>query len=137
MKRILATVAGALLLIAPAWWLLTTMVPVPEYRTGTSADYFAAFRACLTLYGGAAIGMLVQWARGARRPERINGRQVFVACLVGAIVTVGVVTIAGGGGTLSGLVIIFGGVFGVFIGAGGALMWLGLRGDGFSLPPIR
>jgi hypothetical protein len=130
MKRVLLTVAGALLLIAPAWWLLATMVPVPKYRTGTSADYFAAFRACLTLYGGAVIGMLVQWARGARRAEPISGRDVFVACLVGAIVAVGIVTIAGGGGTLSGLVVIFGGVFGVFIGAGGALIWHGFRGDG-------
>lgn len=120
-------VAGALLVFAPAWMLFNTMVPVPQYRTGTYVDYLAAGRACLTLYGGATIGILVQWGRIARRRQTISSRSVFLACFVGAIVAIGVTLIAAGGGNLLGVVVIFGGALSAIIGAGAGLIWHALR----------
>src|SRR4051812_15593087 len=98
MKRLSSGAVGALLLCAPAWMLFNTMVPVPQFRTGTSADYLAVIRACLTLYGGATIGILGQWWLRTRRRQTIGSLNVFRACIVGAIVAVGIVVIEAGGG---------------------------------------
>ena len=59
MKRVLAGAAGTFLLFLPALIAYTLTVPVPEFRTGTVADYDAFLVTCLTLYGGAAVGILV------------------------------------------------------------------------------
>jgi len=127
MKRLVSGVAGVLLLIAPVWMLTNVMMPVPQYRTGTYADYAAAVRACLTLYGGATAGFLIEWWRSARRGQTAAGRRVFGACVAGAMVAIGVILVAaGGGGNLVGVVVIFGAAFAAIIGAGARLVWQAL-----------
>jgi hypothetical protein len=128
MKRLSSGVAGTLLLVAPAWMLFSTMVPVPQFRSGTYADYLAVVRACLTLYGGASIGIVVLWWRSARRRQSITGLGVFLASIVGAIAATGTAIVGSGGGNLWGVVVIFGGAFSAIIGAGAGLVWYAVHG---------
>ena len=124
MKELVFGVLGALLVVAPGWMLFNTMVPVPEYRTGTFADYSGAVRACLTLYGGAMFGSLVLWMRRTQQPQPTSLRDVFRASFFGAMAAIGLVILAaGGGGNLVGVVVIFGAVFSAIIAVGVALVW--------------
>ena len=88
MQRVLAGVIGAFLLFLPGGMAYTLSVPVSEYRTGTVADYDGFLVACLTLYGGAAMGILVQWQLRARSGQALTGESVFWGGSTGAIVAV-------------------------------------------------
>ena len=85
MRRLVWGLVGAVLLWAPGWWLVTGLVPVPQYRTGVFfTDYAAAIASCFALYGGAAAGILVRWWwSGRSRP--IGGGQVFLVGFFGAM----------------------------------------------------
>jgi hypothetical protein len=132
MKRLLSGAAGAVLLFVPSLMLYNVTVPLVQYRTGTYADYRALVVACLTVYGGIAIGILVQWRRRARKRQTIDGVTVFRAGFAGAIVAVivalSVASVDKGPGNLWGLVIILGGVFGAIVSVGAGLVWYALRG---------
>jgi hypothetical protein len=112
-------------------------VPVSEYRTGTAGDYDVFLVACLTLYGGAAIGILVLWRLQARKRQTVSGENVFWAGFIGAIVAVVVAlalaSIEEGPGNLWGLVVTFGGVFGAIVAAGAGLVWYAIRGASASV----
>jgi predicted membrane channel-forming protein YqfA (hemolysin III family) len=133
MQRLLFGAIGALLLVVPSLMAYSITVPVPQYRTRTFADYHAFFLTCLTVYGGAAIGILVQWQLRARERETLSGGSVFLAGATGAVLAVGVaLTLASideGPGNLWGLVVILGGVFGAIVGAGAGLVWHALQGS--------
>jgi hypothetical protein len=124
--RLLCGVLGGLLVVTPAWLLFDTMVPVAQYRTGTFADYAGAARACLTLYSGATIGIVVLWWRRTQKPQLTDRRDVFRACFAGAMAAVGAAIVAAGGGNLFGVAVIFGVAFSAIIAAGGALVWQAL-----------
>lgn len=123
MSRLLTGIAGALLLAAPAWMLLGMTVPVPRFRTGTMADYATLLRSCVVIYGGAALGIVVQRLRGAGRSRAMTGVDVFRACLAGGIAATAAAIAVAGGGNLWGLVVIFGAGFSAVVGAGGGLLW--------------
>lgn len=131
MKRVLVGATGAFLLFLPALIAYTLTVPVPEFRTGTVADYDAFLVTCLILYGGAAAGVLVQWRLRARNGQALTGESVFWGGLTGAFVAVvGALAIASvreGLGNLWGLVVLFGGVLSAVVGAGAGLLGHALR----------
>lgn len=102
MNRLVLGIVGVLLPAAPAGLLFNTMMPVPQYRTGTFADYAGAARACVALYGGAVGGLFLQILWSTARRQAISGRQVFRACLVGAIGAIGIAIAVAGPGTLGG-----------------------------------
>jgi hypothetical protein len=132
MRRVLSGVMGGLLLFLPSLMAYSVTVPVSEYRAGTLEDYDAFLVACLTLYGGAAIGILVQWRLRAHNRQALSGVDVFWAGFIGATVAVGVAlavaSVEEGPGNLWGLLVILGGVFGAIVGAGAGLVWSALRG---------
>ena len=136
MRRVLSGAMGALLLFLPVLMAYSVTVPVSEYRAGTVKDYDAFLVACFTLYGGAAIGILVLWRLQARKQQAISGDKVFWAGFIGAIVAVVVAlalaSLEEGPGNLWGLVVILGGVFGAIVAAGAGLVWYAIRGASAS-----
>ncbi len=137
MRRVLSGATGALLLSIPALMAYSVTVPVSDYRAGTLADYDAFLVACLTLYGGATVGILVLWRLQARKRQAVSGENVFWAGFIGAIVAVVVAlalaSLEEGPGNLWGLVVILGGVFGAIVAAGAALVWYAIRGASASV----
>jgi hypothetical protein len=133
MQRLLFGAIGALLLVVPSVMAYNVTVPVPQYRTRTFADYHSFRLTCLTLYGGAAIGILVHWQLRARERQTLSGGSVFSAGSTGAVVAVSVaLTVAAvdeGLGNLWGLVVILGGVLGAIVAAGAGLLWHALHGS--------
>ena len=89
MKAYLAIVVGLLLLLAPLW-TLSGFVTLPEYRTGTMADYSAALISGITLYGGVFVGVLVSWLK-TRRNGPPSFKTTSVAGISGAM---GAITLA-------------------------------------------
>ena len=130
MRRLLTGATGVLLVVTPPAMLYGMTVPVPQYRTGTFADYQAFLVACLTVYGGVALGIAVRWWRPPQGPV-ISGRSVFRAGFTGGLVAVGVglalAAMRSAPGNLWGLVVIFGGVFAATISAGAGLFWYAIR----------
>ena len=119
-----------LLVVTPPVMLYGMTVPVPQYRTGTFADYQAFLVACLTVYGGVALGIVVRWWRPPQG-SAISGRSVFRAGFTGGLVAVGVAlalaAMRSGLGNLWGLIVIFGGIFAAAISAGAGLFWHAIR----------
>jgi hypothetical protein len=138
MKRLLAGLVGAVLFSVPAAFVFTVLVPVAEYRQGTWADFGAPVASCATLYGGAAIGILVAW----RWHERVSltAARVFRAGFWGGVIAT-LVVLSGqslyqglvgefeGMGNLWGLVPIFGAAFSALVAGGAGLAWYAVRGS--------
>jgi hypothetical protein len=131
MPRVLSGAMGLFLLLVPLLMVYSVTVPVPEHRRGTYADYQAFVVVCLIVYGGAAVGILVQWRRYANNRRPISAEATFWAACTGGMVAIGIALIAAsveeGPGNLWGLVVIFGGVFSAIVGAGAALLWYALH----------
>lgn len=142
MRGFLAIVFGIALLVAPLW-TLSGFVVVPEYRTGTIADYSSALIASATLYGGVLAGVLV----GRRYQAEENGidrfKTIFVAGMIGAmaaitlvlvgaalvqLVSTGRIVPAGQSLALLPVVYIVGGILSAFMAAGAGLIAYGLGG---------
>jgi hypothetical protein len=134
MQRLLGGAAGVLLMVIPPVMLYGITVPVPQYRTGTYADYQAFLVSCLTIHGGVVLGIAVRWWRRPRKEPTISGGSVFRAGFTGGLVAVGVAlavsSMRSGPGNLWGLVIIFGGVFAATVSAGARLVWYAIHGAG-------
>jgi hypothetical protein len=132
MQRLLGGVTGVLLVVIPPVMLYGMTVPVPQYRTGTFADYEAFVVSCLTVYGGVVLGIAVRWWRRQRSESTSGGRDIFRAGLIGGLVAVGLAlaltSMRSGLGNLWGLVIIFGGVFAAIVSAGAGLVWYAIHG---------
>ena len=131
-RRLLSGTTGVLLLLVPLLMAYGATVPVREFRTGTTADYRTFVVVCLTIYGGAGVGILVQWRRSAYHRRPISAETTFWAGFTGAMLAIGVALIVAavkeGPGNLWGLVVIFGGVFSAIVGAGAALVSYALHG---------
>jgi hypothetical protein len=134
MQRLLGGAAGVLLVVIHPAMLYGMTVPVPQYRTGTYADYQAFFVSCLTIYSGVVLGIAAGWWRRPRKAPTVSGGGVFRAGFIGGVVAVGVAlalsSIRSGPGNLWGLVIIFGGVFAATVSAGAGLVWHAIHGTG-------
>lgn len=142
MKAYLAIVLGLALLLAPLW-SLWGFVTVPEYRTGTVADYSSALIAGATLYGGVLVGVLVGRRYKSRRHSPVAFGTTFVAGIAGAM---GAITLALFAAFVSELVstgrlmptgqtpallpvfYVVGGILSTFMAAGAGLIAYGLGG---------
>jgi hypothetical protein len=138
MKAYLAIGLGIALLLAPLW-TLSGFVIVPEYRTGTIADFALALGAGATLYGGVLAGSLV----GRRRKARTGFarfKAIFVAGMVGAMGAITLVLLAAAlielmstgrivpaGQTLALLPVLYivGGILSAFMAAGAGMIAYG------------
>ena len=87
MKAYSEIALGFLALLAPLW-TLSGFVAVPEYRTGTIADFAMALIAGVMLYGGVFVDVLVG-------RSRLNGPVSFKATFVAGMAGVmGAITLA-------------------------------------------
>jgi hypothetical protein len=131
MYRLLSGAAGILLVVTPPFMVYSMTVPVPQYRTGTLADYHAFLVSCLTVYGGVVLGIAVRVWREPDRASTIHGRSIFRAGVTGGLVAVGVAlalaSLQSGAGNLWGLVVIFGAAFTAIVSAGAGLVWHAIR----------
>lgn len=91
MKSYLAMAFGVILLLAPLW-TLSGFVTLPEYRTGTIADYQGALVPGVTLYGGVLVGILIS-ERFKARTNLSSFSRIFLAGVAGAMgaITVGLI----------------------------------------------
>jgi NhaP-type Na+/H+ or K+/H+ antiporter len=140
MKAFFAIVLGLVLLAAPLW-TLSGFVTVPQYRTGTMADFATALIAGATLYGGVLVGVLV--SRKSRRKNAVPFRTTFAAGMAGAmgaitlalcaaalsqLVSTGRIMPAGQTPALLPVLYIVGGILSAFMAAGASLIAYGLGG---------
>jgi NhaP-type Na+/H+ or K+/H+ antiporter len=142
MKAFLAIILGLALLLAPLW-TLSGFVTVPEYRSGTIADYSSALIAGATLYGGVLVGVLVSRTHKSQWNGPVPFRTTFMAGMAGAM---GAITLALLAGFLNDLIstgrlmpegqspallpvfYIVGGILSAFMAAGVGLIAYGLSG---------
>ena len=142
MTRILALVAGIVLIGYPAWLLGDITIPLPAYRKGGYADFLLFAQALLAVYGGVLLGIAVHWARAHRSRKRLVPFGLFMAGTYG-VLALCIVFFAGGivyglmkygafdkavGGNLWGMIVIFWLVLGAFVSAGLALLFYAWRG---------
>ena len=125
-KRMFFGTVGICLLVLPALIGYSLTIPVPRFRTGTFADYRAFVLICGTVYGGAALGYVIQWRHKRMRIQ--SARDVFRACFVGALAMAGLglgvgSVMEGGPGNLWGLVVIVGALLAALVGGGSGLLW--------------
>lgn len=140
MKAYFAIGLGLALLVAPLW-TLSGYVVVPEYRTGTIADFKSAIVAGATLYGGVLGGVLI----GRRyKLARFGGgpfKTTFMAGMAGAMAAITVALVLaflmelistgrlmpkGNTPALLPIFYIVGGILSAFMAAGVALIAYGL-----------
>ena len=140
MIRFLAIVVAVALIGYPPFLLYEMSIPVPEFRTGTYADFLTFAGAIFVIYGGVLIGVAVHWARVGRAWQGLLPVEVFKAGVWGAL-AVGVLFVVGSGvrslmtqgsfekgtGNLWPLVLIFALLFSALVSGGMALLLYGLR----------
>jgi hypothetical protein len=141
--KILAVIAGLVLIVFPVWWLEKTAVPMPAYRKGGFADYAYLVYSLLAVYGSVLFGIAVQIVRAKRIMQPLYPFGLFKAGLGGVLaVAIAFFTIDAvygltrfgavekGFGNLWGLVAIFWTIFGALVSAGLALLFYAWRGGG-------
>ena len=77
--RLIALVLGLVLVGYPAFMISTLMISLPQYRTGTFADYQDAVYGFLAIYGGVLLGMLVYWLNRNRMGRGLTPLGLFRA----------------------------------------------------------
>jgi hypothetical protein len=85
MRRLLSGAADGLLVVTPPMMLYGMTVPVPQYRTGTFADYQAFVVSCLTIYGGVVHGIAVRWWRSEHGPAISTAASFGLASRAGSL----------------------------------------------------
>jgi hypothetical protein len=126
--KILAVIAGLVLIVFPVWWLEKTAVQMPAYRKGGFADYAYLVYSLLVVYGSVLFGIAVQIVRAKRAMQPLHPFGLFKAGLGGvlafviAFFTIDAVygltrfgAVEKGFGNLWGLVAIFWTVFGALV----------------------
>lgn len=142
MTRIVAIIAGLVLIGCPAWFLLGVTVPLPAYRKGGYVDFLFFGQALLAIYGSVLLGIAVDWARAKQSGQPLFPFDLFKAGMLGVLA--GCIAIFGGGGVYSlakygsfytaiggnlwGMLVIFWVILGAFVSAGMALLFYAWRG---------
>jgi hypothetical protein len=141
MIRLVVTIVGVLLLVAPLKYLFA-LTTVAAYRTGGFKDVALPVFASAALYGGVLAGVFLPWRFAARRAGAMNGLAVFIAGWAGAMagvalalgvwalrewLTTGAVLRPGESAALLPIFPIIGGILALPIAAGAALVAAGLR----------
>jgi hypothetical protein len=143
MMRPAAAIAGAFLVCLPAWWFFSNMVTLPRFQTGRFLeDYGTAISSFLTIYGGAAVGVVALRLRAARHTQPISGRRAFQASFGGSLAGVAVgwvgwvlfrwaetgrLTDPRASYGIVPVIFIVAGVFSAVLAAGAGLLWHGTR----------
>jgi hypothetical protein len=142
MTRILALLAGLVLIGLPAWWLREVSVPLPAYRKGGFADFLFFVQTLLAIYGSVLLGIGVRFVRAMRSAQPLLPFDLFKAGMFG-VLAVCIVFFAGGsvyslakygafdkaiGGNLWGMLVIFWALLGALVSAGMALLFYAWRG---------
>jgi hypothetical protein len=83
--KILAVIAGLVLIVFPVWWLEKTAVPMPAYRKGGFADYAYLVYSLLVVYGSVLFGIAVQIVRAKRAMQPLHPFGLFKAGLGGVL----------------------------------------------------
>jgi hypothetical protein len=83
--KILAVIAGLVLIVFPVWWLEKTAVPMPAYRKGGFADYAYLVYSLLAVYGSVLFGIAVQIVRAKRIMQPLYPFGLFKAGLGGVL----------------------------------------------------
>jgi hypothetical protein len=141
MTRIIALVAGLVLIGFPAWWLSEVSVPLPAYRKRGYADFLFLAQQLLAIYGSVLLGIGAYWA-WAKRSGQASSFGLFRAGMLGVLA--GCIAFFGGGsvyslakygafdkaigGNLWGMLAIFWGILGAFVSMGIALLFYAWRG---------
>jgi hypothetical protein len=151
MTRIVALVAGLLLIGCPAWWLREVTVPVPAYRKGGYVDFLFLGQTLLAIYGSVLLGIVVHCVRANRSGQILFPFVLFKAGMRGVLV-ICIVFFGGGivygltkygafekaiGGNLWGLLVVFWAILGAIVSAGIALLfyaWRGPAGHASAMP---
>ena len=140
MIRFLASLAGIALIGYPPFLIYAITVPVPQFRTGSYADFLPFAATVSAIYGGVLLGIAVRWATGGKAWATLRPAVVFKAGVWGAV-AVGAVFVIGAGvyglttqgsfekgiGNLWGLILIFAALLGALVSAGVALLLHGTR----------
>ena len=95
MTRILALVAGLVLIACPVWSLREITVPPPEFRAGSYADFLLHGQALLAIYGSVLLGIAVHWVRANRSGQTLAPFGLFKAGMQGVVA--GSIVFFGGG----------------------------------------
>jgi hypothetical protein len=95
MTRILALIAGIVLIGFPAWLLGNITVPLPAYRKGGFADFHLYAQVLLAVYGSVLLGIVVHWARANRSGQRLFPFGLLMAGIFG-VLAVCIALFAGG-----------------------------------------
>jgi hypothetical protein len=135
MIRIAAMIAGLLLIVCPALWLIEVSVHLPKYRKGGYADFLFVGRLLLAIYGGVLLGVAVYWVRANRSGQSLFPIEMFKAGIYGVLIAC--IVFFGGAslygitkygsadkaiGNLWGMLVIFWGILGALVSAGMALL---------------
>ena len=143
MKAYLVIALGLAMVLAPLW-TLSGFVTVPEYRTGTIADFSMALISGATLYGGVFAGVLVSRRFKLQLHGAAPVRTTFIAGMAGAmgaitlaliiaflmeLVTTGRLMPEGQSPALLPIFYIVGGLLSAFIAAGAGLIAYGLSSE--------
>ena len=115
MTRIVALVAGLLLIGCPAWWLREVTVPVPAYRKGGYVDFLFLGQTLLAIYGSVLLGIVVHCVRANRSGQTLFPFVLFKAGMRGVLV---ICIVFFGGGIVYGLT-----KYGAFEKAIGENLW--------------
>ena len=141
MTRIIAIVAGLVLIGLPAWWLSEVSVPLPAYRKGGYVDFLFLAQQLLAIYGSVLLGIAAYWAWAKRTGQTPSSIGLFKAGMLGVLA--GCIAFFGGGslyslakygsfdkalGNLWGLLVIFWGILSAFVSTGIALLFYAWRG---------
>lgn len=149
MTKILALIAGIVLIGFPAWLLREITVPLPAYRKGGYADFVFLVSALLAVYGSVLFGIAVHVVRAKWSGQSLFPFGLFKAGMRGVLAAAISFFVIGSvyglmrygafdkviGGTLWGLVAIFWGVFSALVSAGLALLFYAWRGAAGYSPP--
>jgi hypothetical protein len=84
MTKILALVAGIVLIGFPAWKLKEISIPLPEYRKEGYADYVFLVYELLAVYGSVLFGMAVHVVRTKWSVQSLSPFGLFKAGIGGA-----------------------------------------------------
>jgi len=85
MRRILAGLFGAFLLVGLAWRLFHTFATLPQFRHGGISDFAGFLGIGGIVYVGVILGVVVRWLYAKNKGHVPTYKQIFVAGLVGVL----------------------------------------------------
>ena len=85
MRKALAGLLGALLLLFLTRGFFRTFATLPQFRRGGISDYIGFLGIAGIVYAGVAAGVLVRWFNAKKKGHVLTSKQAFVAGLAGVV----------------------------------------------------